>query len=174
MGKDGTYRGQGHFKGQKTKTFKFKPSDIDAIEGLEAELPEPDDFSEYYEGIPDVSPYLLEEQHKEYTELCAKEIFNNTYLWLKKIGCEEIVSKQLIEQYAMSVARWIQCERAISKHGFLAKHPTTGLATTSPFVTMSREYKKQVNADWYQIYVVARDSGIVAGDENDEMEEYLD
>lgn len=173
MGKDGTYRGQGHFKGQKSKTTKYNPSDIDSLKDLGTDLPEPDDFDGYYENIPDVSPYLLEEQHKDYTELCAQKVFNDTYKWLQKIGCEEVVSKQLIEQYAMSVARWIQCERALSKHGFLAKHPTTGLATTSPFVTMSREYKKQVNSDWYQIYIIARDNGIET-DNDDEMEDLLD
>lgn len=173
MGKDGTYRGQGHFKGQKSKTMKYKQSDIDSLSEFETDLPEPDDFEGYYDNIPEVSPYLIEEQHKDYTELCAKDIFDKTYKWLQRIGCANNVSQQLVEQYAMSAARWIQCERAISKHGFLAKHPTTGLATTSPFVTMSREYKKQVNSDWYQIYIIARDSGIDT-DDTDEMEDLLD
>ncbi len=174
MGKDGSYRGQAHFgQGRKSKNMKYNPADIDSLKNFSTELPEPDDFDGYYENIPDVSPYLIEEQHKDYTELCAKEIFDSTYKWLQRIGCEQNVSQQLIEQYAMSVARWIQCERAISKHGFLAKHPTTGLATTSPFVTMSREYKKQVNSDWYQIYIIARDSGIEVTND-DEMEDLLD
>jgi hypothetical protein len=61
------------------------------------------------------------------------------------------VSTQLVEQYAMSVSRWIQCEECISEFGFLAKHPTTGNAIASPYVSMSQQYMKQVNQVWYQI-----------------------
>ena len=65
---------------------------------------------------------------------------------------------QLIEQYAMSVSRWVQCETCISEYGFLAKHPTTGAAITSPYVTMSQNYLKQVNQCWYQIYQIVREN----------------
>lgn len=68
------------------------------------------------------------------------------------------MNNRLIEQYAMSVARWIQCEEAISEYGYLAKHPTTGNAIASPYVSMSRDYKKQVNADWFQIYQIVREN----------------
>ena len=30
-------------------------------------------------------------------------------------GCAALVSPQLLERYAMSVARWIQCEEAITE-----------------------------------------------------------
>ena len=67
-----------------------------------------------------------------------------------------LVNNQLIEQYAMSVSRWIQCEECISEYGFLAKHPTTSAAIASPYVAMSRDYMKQVNQCWYQIYQIVR------------------
>ena len=60
--------------------------------------------------------------------------------------------------YAMSVARWVQCETAISEYGFLAKHPTTGNAIASPYVSMSQTYMKQVNQLWYQIYQVVKEN----------------
>ena len=82
-----------------------------------------------------------------------------------------------IEQYAMSVSRWIQCEQCISEYGFLAKHPTTGNAIASPYVSMSRDYMKQVNAAWYQIYQVVRDNCSVewggASPQDDLMERLL-
>ena len=65
---------------------------------------------------------------------------------------------QLIEQYAMSVSRWIQCEEAISEYGFLAKHPTTGNAIASPYVSMSRDYMKQVNSTWFAIYQIVKEN----------------
>ena len=58
----------------------------------------------------------------------------------------------------MSVARWIQCEEAISEYGFLAKHPTTGNAMQSPYVAMSQNYMKQVNQVWFQIYQIVKDN----------------
>ena len=88
-----------------------------------------------------------------------------------------LVNNQLIEQYAMSVARWIQCEEAISEFGYLAKHPTTGNAIASPYVSMSRDYKKQVNADWSQIYQIVRENCAVEFDgmspQDDVMERLL-
>ncbi len=51
----------------------------------------------------------------------------------------------------MSVARWIQCEEAITEYGFLAKHPTTGNAIQSPYVAMSQNFMSQTNRLWMEI-----------------------
>jgi ribosomal protein S3AE len=58
----------------------------------------------------------------------------------------------------MTVARWIQCEEAISEYGFIAKHPTTNAAIASPYVSMSQNYMKQVNQLWYQIYQIVKEN----------------
>ena len=78
--------------------------------------------------------------------------------WLKGRGCEKLVNPQLVSQYAMTVARWIQCEEAISEYGFIAKHPTTNAAIASPYVSMSQNYMKQVNQLWYQIYQIVKEN----------------
>ena len=57
----------------------------------------------------------------------------------------------------MSVARWIQCEEAVSEFGFLAKKPS-GTVISSPYVTMGREYMKQANAAWFQIFQVVKEN----------------
>ena len=56
------------------------------------------------------------------------------------------------------MARRIQCEQAITEFGFLAKHPTTGNAITSPYVSMSQNFMKQANNIWFQIYQVVREN----------------
>lgn len=127
--------------------------------------------------VPPVSEYMKQKQ-RDGSDLCAEKVFKDTYLWLKECGCEKLVNQQLIEQYAMSVARWIQCEEAVSQFGYLAKHPTTGNAIASPYVAMSREYKKQVNADWFQIYQIVKencsgDYGSYNNPQNDVMEMLL-
>jgi hypothetical protein len=49
----------------------------------------------------------------------------------------------------------------------LAKHPTTGNAIASPYVSMSQAYMKQVNQIWYQIYSIIQDNGSAEIDELD-------
>ena len=154
MAKDGTVRGGPRpGLGRPSKALKDKIAEGKADKALV--LPSPTDF----EGtdMPPLKDYMTDTQ-KSGEKFRAEEIFKETYLWLKARNCEKLVSRQLIDQYAMDVARWIQCQRAISEFGFLAKHPTTGAAIASPYVSMSREFSKQMNADWYQIYSVVRDN----------------
>lgn len=73
-------------------------------------------------------------------------------------AARNLVSLQLIEQYSMSVARWIQLEQLISRTGFVGKHPTTGAAIASPIVSMSQAYLKQANQLWYQIYQIVQEN----------------
>ena len=155
MSKDGTVRGGARANSgpKNRKTLADKILDGKADKAMV--LPAPTEMEG--EDVPSPKDYLTQEQ-KGGEKLRAAEIYKETYLWLKARGCEKLVSKQQIEQYAMNVARWIQCQKAISEFGFPAKHPTTGAAIASPFVSMSREFAKQMNADWYQIYQVVKDN----------------
>lgn len=109
------------------------------------------------QDMPPVKDFLKAKQ-KDGKALCAEEIYTETWQWLKERGCAQIVGVQLIEQYSMCVARWMQCEAAISEFGFLAKHPTTGAAMSSPYVAMARDYMKQVNQLWYQIFQIVKEN----------------
>jgi hypothetical protein len=109
------------------------------------------------EPMPPPREYLAAKQ-KNGKELLAIEIYEKTWQWLKDRGCAQLVTPQLLEQYAMSVSRWIQCEECITEFGFLAKHPTTGNAIPSPYVAMSQSFMKQANNIWYQIYQVVREN----------------
>ena len=154
MAKDGTNRGGARVgSGRKPKALVDKIKDGTAAQIIE--LPTPPVF----EGadVPPVKEYLKAKQ-KSGKDLCAEEVYTETWRWLKERGCEKIVNQQLIEQYAMSVSRWIQCEECISEYGFLAKHPTTGNAIASPYVAMSQTYMKQVNQIWYQIFQVVKEN----------------
>ena len=154
MAKDGTRRGGARAgAGRKPKALADKINE--GISATIIELPE----TPTMEGVdvPPVKDYLKTKQ-KNGKDMCAEEVYKSTYLWLKKRHCEKLVSTQLLEQYAMSVSRWVQCEEAISEFGFLAKHPTTGNAMQSPYVAMSQNYMKQVNQVWFQIYQVVKDN----------------
>lgn len=106
--------------------------------------------------MPPVKDYLKAKQ-KDGSVTCAVEVFEETWEWLKERKCDQLIPAQQIEQYAMSVARWIQCEEAVSEFGFLAKKPT-GTVISSPYVTMGREYMKQANTAWYQIFQVVKEN----------------
>lgn len=170
MAKDGTQRG-GPRLGAGVKA-KADPALGMPDFTADLVLPEPD--SPEGEVIPKVEEYMKEPQ-KDGSVLMAEKVFINTWIWLRGLGCEKYVGKELVEVFAMSYARMVQCERAISSYGFLSKHPTTGNPIASPFTTLSIEFKKQMTQTWYQIYAVVKDSAGLGGIalENDPMEKML-
>ena len=101
---------------------------------------------------------LLSARQKDGRTLEAAEIYTITWDWLDQRGAARIVSPLLLERYAMSAARWIQCEEAVTEYGFLAKHPTTGSAIQSPYVAMSQNYMSQTNRLWYEIFQIVKEN----------------
>jgi len=155
MAKDGTQRG-GQRVGSGRKANALADKIITGrLRDTTVMLPEPAELLGI--DMPPVREYMKAHQ-KDGKVLCAEDVFREVYEWLEQRKCEELVNRQLIDQYAMSVARWIQCEQAISEYGFLAKHPTTGAAIASPYVSMSQQYQKQINQLWYQIYQVVKEN----------------
>ena len=168
MAKDGTLRGGPRFgQGRPSKAIKEKidsgnpggrklkvmdVSEVPGAEDLSDDIEEPAG-----EEMPEPKSYMKESQ-KNGGEFCAEEIYKETWRWLKARGCEKLINPQLISQYAMTVARWIQCEEAISKYGFIALHPTTKAPIASPYVSMSQNYMKQTSQLWYQIFQVVKEN----------------
>jgi len=109
------------------------------------------------QAMPEPSK-MLDAVQKDGKTLVAREIYAQTWQWLDGRRCAAIVSPQLLERYAMSVARWIQCEEAITEYGFLAKHPTTGNAMQSPYVAMSQNYMSQTNRLWNEIFQIVKEN----------------
>ena len=123
---------------------------------------------------PPVRDFMTELQ-RDGTKLLADEVYTETYEWLKERSCEKIVSRQLVEQYAMSISRWIHCEQIVTKYGYISKHPTTGAAIASPYVAMSQNYMKQANQIWNQIFQIVRENCSVEfqGNPQEDMMENL-
>jgi len=158
LAKDGTNRGgarvgagakkkpladkiaEGNPGGRKLTVMEF--SDTADLQG--EEMPEPNK--------------MLEAIQKDGKALVAGEVFKATWQWINNRGCAALVSPQLLERYAMSIARWIQCEEAITEYGFLAKHPTTGNAIQSPYVSMGQNYMNQTNRLWFEIFQIVKEN----------------
>lgn len=113
----------------------------------------------HMEGVDMPSPneYLSREQ-KDGSILQAKEIYEETWQWLDKLNISQLVHPSLIERYAMSSARWIQCEEITSKLGFLSKHPTTGNPIPSPFINIGINYMNQALKFWNEIFQIVKEN----------------
>ena len=101
---------------------------------------------------------MLSAIQKDGKPLQAAEIYEKTWAWLHERGCASLISPQVLERYAMSAARWVQCEEAVTEYGFLAKHPTTGNAMQSPYVAMGQNYMAQTNRLWMEIFQVVKEN----------------
>lgn len=156
MAKDGTNRGGARpGAGRKPKALKEK---LDAGNPGHRPLKRLD-IPENIEGVemPKPGDYLSAMQ-RDGKPLGADEIYTKICRWLEKLGCDKLVNPLLVEQYAVSVARWIQCEEAVTRLGMIGKHATTNAPIRSPFVTMSHDYLKQAQQMWLQIYQVVKEN----------------
>ena len=77
---------------------------------------------------------------------------------VKSVNCDKLVNPNLVEQYAICVARWVQCEEAITKLGFIGKNAKTGAPVSSPFVSIGQAYMKQANIIWADISQVVKEN----------------
>ena len=119
--------------------------------------------------------YLTAEQ-QDGGKLYSKKIYEETTQWIIAHGCETLIPKQLVEDYAMATARHIQCEEYLSNFGLIAKHPTTGIPISSPFFRMNVESQRLASQLWYQIYTAVRDNapqGLIVDRPQDAMEKLL-
>ena len=141
----------------------FAPDEPEGISALhDDDMPEPSDY--------------LSARQKDGKPLGADEIYEETWLWLKERRCEKLVNPRLIESYAQAFARFIQCEEAVSTYGLLGKHPTTGGAIASPFVSMSQNFQKQANLIWYEIFDIVKQNtttAFISTPQDDMMERLL-
>ncbi len=140
---------------------KLEILDIPDVEGVE--MPKPHDF--------------LSAEQRDGSSLQASDIYEETWKWLKKIGCASKISPQLLERYAMCSARWIQCEEMTNKLGFLSKHPTTQKPIPSPFINIGINYMNQAVRLWNEIFQIVKENCSTdyddVGPQNDLMERLL-
>lgn len=127
------------------------------------------------ESVPAPREYMEEKQNSSNGgEFYAKQIFEETIAWLDRTGCRELVEREVIDLYAVSAARWIQCERAISEYSFLSPHPTTKLPMKSPYADLSNQYSKTMMNCWYTIYQIVKENSLSDYKTNSPQESVMD
>ena len=158
MAKDGTNRGGARIgAGAKKKSLTDKIAEGN-LGGRKLTVMEFSDTADLQGQVMPEPNKMLEAIQKDGKTLVASKIYKSTWTWLNERGCAVLVSPQLLERYAMSVARWIQCEEAVTEYGFLAKHPTTGNAIQSPYVAMGQNYMNQTNRLWMEIFQIVKEN----------------
>lgn len=122
--------------------------------------------------MPPPDEYLSLKQ-RDGSETGAAKLYGEAWRWLVARRCEKLVNPRMIEAYAQSLARYIQCERGLSEFGVLGKHPTTGAVVPSPYVEVGQRYLRQAQQVWEAIELIVRDNCLVpyeGGTEADAME----
>ena len=136
------------------KPIKDPPLDTEDL--FADDLPTPPEPE--VEDSPAPRDYMDDAQHQRFGEFYAKQIFQETVDWLDRTGCLELVEREVIDLYAMSAARWIQCERAISQYSFLAPHPTTKVPMASPYASLSNQYSKTMMNCYFTMYQIVKEN----------------
>lgn len=169
MAKDGTNRG-----GARAGSGKKKQPLLEKINNGKANsekvMPKPVKLPS--KQVPKIKDFAKEMQ-SDGSVLQAESIFDETFQWLSERNCETLVSRQLIEQYAVSASRWLHCEQMVSKYGYISEHPTTGNAISSPYVSMSQAYLKEANYLWLQIFQIVKENCSEDYGEKEDMMEIL-
>jgi len=108
--------------------------------------------------IPPPSVWLQDKTKNTQRDSVAGGIYERTWRWITERKCGRLITREQIEQYAASVARYIQCEEGISTFGLLAKHPTTNMPIASPYVAMSEKFLKRANQLWAMIFQIVKEN----------------
>ena len=110
MAKDGTRRGGARVgAGRKKKALAEKINEGKKTETIEFSTPVLKG-----EDMPPIKDYMIATQ-KNGEKFIAKDVYEDTWTWLKERQCESVVNPQLVQQYAMAVGRWVQCENAVDR-----------------------------------------------------------
>lgn len=137
----------------------------------------PEDGASEIEGVDMPKPAeFLSAKQRDGEDLIAGEIYKETWHWLHSLKIDKLVSKHLIQAFAMSCARWQQCQEALTKYGFIGKHPTSGAPIKSPYVAIQNDFFNQMQQSWDKLYQIVRDNCMVdftATDPSDDIMEML-
>lgn len=116
-----------------TRPSRLKAVQFDGVDLVDGDTP----------SVPQVKSYLTDAQ-KDGEDFLAKKFFDDIWNWLKERKCEKLFDISFLERYSMQQARYVQLERLISKHGFLAKS-SSGDARENPLEGILLNRLKIVN-----------------------------
>ena len=93
--------------------------------------------------LPAAPDYFTSPQAAE-VPLRAEEIYNATIEWLTGRNVAQLINPQMVKDYSLNIARYIQCEEYVSKTGLTASRGSGGVCI-SPYVLAGQQYLKTAN-----------------------------
>jgi len=104
--------------------------------------------------VPEAMDYLRDSQ-KDGETILAEQFFKDMWNWLVERKCEKLFEVNYLQRFAMQQARYVQLEKLISKHGFLAK-ASSGDARDNPLEAILMNRLKVLNQMQYSIESTVR------------------
>lgn len=106
-------------------------------------------------NMPAVKDYMVRQQASG-NVLNSKEELEDIAEWVDRNGCLKYVPHQLLEQYAMNRARWIDLQDKISQYQYMAKKGN-GNPMVSPFYEMLSEEERKMNSTFNSINQIVKE-----------------
>jgi hypothetical protein len=111
--------------------------------------------------IPEISDYVKNASAQLGDTDTACRVFKETWEWIDEKGCLSCVKKELVEQYAVNVARWVWCVEKSNTYGLLLKSGQT--ASTHPAYKEEKDSAREVRELWTQILTTVNQNSVRLG-----------
>lgn len=108
--------------------------------------------------MPAVKEYMVKQQASG-NFLCSKEELEDIADWVDRNGCLKYVPHQLMEQYAMNRARWIDLQDKISQYQYMARKGN-GNPMVSPFYEMLSDEERKANSTFNIINQIVKEHSV--------------
>jgi len=141
--------------GRKSRSLEKK-----VLDGRSAKFIPMSDFSDVKCDVPKSDDFMKRKQADGRT-LAAQKIYDNTYKWLHSVGCDKLVSQELVQKYSWLYARFMDCEDHISDEGYVVKCEANGGKMINAHQKMSESYSKQADSAWALIYQIVKENATV-------------
>lgn len=155
MAKDGTMRGGARAgAGRPRKDLQTK-----ILEGT-AVLPVANPALSYLSvDTPDCDAFMSEKQKGKLT-FDAQTYYNRVMNWLRDRSCDDVVSPLLVQQYAATYARWVQCQQAINRTGLVVSDGEE--SNINLYVKLEAQFAREAMQLWLQIQARVGERSVTA------------
>jgi hypothetical protein len=169
MSKDGTERG-----GVRPGTGrKKKPLAEKILEGERSDRPltvlsfaDAKELSDIPLSHEFLSSQQLDQMTKKLNETMAPQIYQETYKWLNDRKLAQLIKKEMVEAYALHIARWIECEKYVFEYGMFTNDKRSGELKINAFEQNASVHERRASTLWYQIYLIIQQNSSVRYNDN--------
>jgi hypothetical protein len=112
--------------------------------------------------IPEIADYIKNASAQIGDGEIAEKRFNETWKWIDAKGCAECVKRELVEQYAVTYARWVYCVEKTNLYGVLTKGSSVSGLVLHPIYAESKALQKELRDIWFVITQIVKENATLA------------